>query len=112
MRRLALSAAFAALSACTPMQWENSTLGMANFDQDADQCAESAWRESWRSGYFDPFWSRPRFARTPSGRLVPLYDRYDDWGWDNQRFMNESYLRDFCMRSKGYRLVPKPQPGG
>jgi hypothetical protein len=113
MRSLALSAAaLAILAGCTPMQWENPRLGMANFEQDADQCSEVAWRESWRRGYYDPFWSRQRFVRTRSGRLVALYDPFDDWRWDHQRFMDESFLRNFCMKSKGYQLVPKPDPAG
>ncbi len=45
----------------------------------------------------------PRYYRGRDGRL------YNDPFWFNRQndtFFEESRLRDFCMRSKGYTLVP------
>jgi hypothetical protein len=90
--------------ACTPMRWEHPQLGLASAEADAQECDHLARRESWRSPYGLGLWDSPSAYRGPDGRFrahpYPLYRR-DPW-------FEELRLRDYCMRAKGYRLVPAP----
>jgi hypothetical protein len=71
------------------MQWVKADATPEQVAQDAAQCQNEAWREaqfrSWPSRYY--------------GRR-----RYGSGFSDS--FFEESRLADFCMRIKGYELVP------
>lgn len=103
MPRLIL-AALLLLAGCTPMQWVRQDTGPELLDQDLAQCRQEAWREAqWRAFLYRPFGVTTvvdRFGR----RFVIPYSPFGDPFGDS--FMEESRLAHFCMRSKGYDLVP------
>ena len=103
---------------CTPMQWVRQDAGPEQIRQDEALCQREAWREaSWRAWFYRPF--GPTLIHDPTGRrfLVWPYSPFGDPFGD--RFMEESRLASFCMRAKGYELVPvkpdetiQPSPSG
>jgi hypothetical protein len=102
-RLLPLLAA-AALAACTPMRWEHPSLGAAQTEADLGECGRAAWIEAQHQSFlYGGFYRGPSYYRGRDGRLY--YDPF--WGNRmNDTFYAESRLRDYCMRSKGYNLVP------
>jgi hypothetical protein len=103
MPRLIL-AALLLLAGCTPMQWVRQDTGPELLGHDLAQCRQEAWREAqWRAFLYRPFGATTvvdRFGR----RFVIPYSPFGDPFGDS--FMEESRLAHFCMRSKGYALVP------
>jgi hypothetical protein len=100
-RLLPLFAA-AALAACTQMRWEHPSFGSAQTEADLGECSKSAWIEAQQRAFYAGGFG-PRYYRGRDGRL------YNDPFWfsrQNDTFFEESRLRDFCMRNKGYMLVP------
>ena len=104
MRRVVPFLLMLAVSACgTPMRWDKpgATEQMAAADMTA--CRSAAQVEANR--YFYPWgW----------GGLGWGYGRHGGLLWqiraDNDRFLTETRLTSFCMRTKGYELVPvQPQ---
>lgn len=93
-----------ALGACTPMQWEHPEYGTSRLPADLAACDHAAFEESWRMAWTEPTFAVPHFELLPNGQRVyepaPMfpYAPYADTG----------ELRNFCMRAKGYRLVPAP----
>lgn len=90
--------------ACTPMQWVKPDADAAQSEADATDCQmrawqEARWSESYRLGLF-PYMYRDPFGRPFLAPYSPWYDPFGD------RFMEESRLANFCMRSKGYELQP------
>ena len=107
MRRIAILPLAAALSACTPMQWVKQDVAAEQIERDHQECRQSAWREaSSRAWLYQPI--GPVFARDSSGRgffVWPSGAFVDPYA---HQFLEESRLAHFCMRSKGYELVPAP----
>jgi hypothetical protein len=98
---LGLLALVLLLSACTPMHWDHPQLGAAETQADLTGCTQSAHQQAWRYGMADPLGYGPRYARGPDGRVfVDQAPRFPDPA------VQEGQLRDYCMRAKGYRLVP------
>ncbi len=98
-------AAAALAAACTPMQWVKPDATAEQLQQDSIHCQQEAWREArLRSWYYRPF--APVFIRDASGRnfLGWPYGAYGDPFCDP--YLEESRLAQFCMRSKGYELLP------
>jgi len=103
------------VAGCTPMYWVRQDTGPEQLDRDMEQCQQAAWREaSWRSTLYRPF--GPTVIQDLHGRrlLVWPYSPFSDpFG---ERFFEESRLAHFCMRAKGYELVPadriQPSPQG
>lgn len=87
------------------MHWEHPQLGVAQVSEDSDECARLAHQEAWRLAYSDPFAMMPRWVRGRDGRLY--YDPFPRQRYDP--YFQESQLQGYCMRSRGYRLVPVPQ---
>jgi hypothetical protein len=87
---------------CTPMEWVRPDATPEQREQDERFCEQEAWREArWRSWYYQPFPMAP--FRDASGRRFfpgPYSDPFND------PFLEEGRLAQFCMRSKGYELVP------
>jgi hypothetical protein len=103
--RSLFSAAALAAAGCTPMQWVKQDATPQQLEQDMAQCREHAWREArLRSWIYRPI--GPHLVHDPLGRHYmfypssPLGDPFGD------PYMEESRLALFCMRSKGYELVP------
>jgi hypothetical protein len=93
---LCLAAAF---GACTPMQWQHGALGVAPSETEVGECNQSAYFEAQRQAFYRDF-AWPRYYGRPWGPW-PRYTTGD-------RFFLERDLFDYCMRAKGYRLVPAP----
>jgi hypothetical protein len=106
MSRSRLAVFVLALAAgCTPMQWvkEDATAEQVNLD--AAQCQREAWREaSWRAWLYRPF--GPVVLWDPTGRRFLAWPNSAFGDPFGDRFMEESRLAHFCMRAKGYQLVP------
>ncbi len=97
------------LAACTPMHWVRQDAGPEQVRQDEALCRREAWREASWHGWFSRSFG-PTWMIDPSGRrfLAWPYSPFGDPFGD--RFMEESRLASFCMRAKGYELVPvEPQ---
>ena len=87
------------------MEWVRPDVTPEERDQDSFACQQQAWHEArlryWYyrpfpyMGYFDP--GGRRFFGAPFG---PYSDPFGD------PFLEEGRLASFCMRSKGYELVP------
>jgi hypothetical protein len=81
---------------CTPMTWSKAGFSSAEFKADDAECRELAWRESFRAPFFgDPFWPRYRYGYPRHGGSSMMW-----------RMQEEQRYYDFCMRARGYRLVP------
>jgi hypothetical protein len=90
-----------AAGACTPMQWQHQALGVTPSQAEVGECNQSAFYEANRQAFFYDFaWPRYYYGR-PGHRPWPRYSSSD-------RFFLERDLFDYCMRAKGYRLVPAP----
>jgi hypothetical protein len=111
MPRLPLIAAAAALllSACTPMQWVRPDVTPEQAQLDLAYCQQEAWREArWRSFMYRPY--GPMLLHDPWGRRF-IWGHPAFGGPFHDEFMEEARLAHFCMRAKGYDLVPV-EPAG
>lgn len=87
------------------MEWVKPDVTPEELAQDSSWCEQQAWREArLRSWYSRPM--GPLVAHDAAGRPFivapggPFYDPFGD------PFMEEGRLAHFCMRAKGYELVP------
>ncbi len=97
-------AALLLLAGCTPMQWVRQDAGPELLNYDLAQCRQEAWREAqWRSFLYRPFGTTTVVDRSGRRFVVPYAPFGDPFG---DTFMEESRLAHFCMRAKGYDLVP------
>jgi hypothetical protein len=118
MRPFLFALAALTLGGCTPLQWvrDGAVPPTEVVEKDSADCRQEAWRESqyryW--GYSGPF--IPVFRRDPFNRGFVGYPYYGPWSYPfYDPLFEESRLADFCMRSKGYQLVPveaPKKPGG
>jgi hypothetical protein len=86
------------------MQWVKADATPEQLDQDSIQCQQDAWREArFRAWYYRPL--VPTVLVDRAGRRFLSYGGTlpDPFG---DPFLEESRLANFCMRSKGYELVP------
>lgn len=86
---------------CTPMRWEHPAFGPEETGREAQECRQQAWAEAQRQSFMFGGYFGPRFGRDRYGRLYPRY--YADF---HERQFAEMQLNDFCMRNKGFALVP------
>ncbi|HZQ74285.1 MAG TPA: hypothetical protein VFB08_15310 [Burkholderiales bacterium] len=102
-------------AACTPMAWVKPDATPQELAQDSAYCQQEAWREArLRSWSYRPM--GPLVAHDAAGRPFivspggPFYDPFGD------PMMEEGRLAQFCMRARGYELVPadkiQPSPSG
>ncbi len=102
-RLIGLLVAIAGLGGCTPQQWQHPVYGTSQLQADLAACDHIAMQESWRYSFSEPTVAFPHVYTLPSGqRVVDPYPRYPSYA-------NTGELRNFCMRSKGYELVPVPE---
>jgi hypothetical protein len=107
MRRLLLVGVLL-LAGCTPMQWVRQDTSPAQLSEDLARCRQDAWREAqWHAFMYRPF--GPTYVVDRFGR--PHLLSYSPFGGPlGDTFIEESRLAHFCMRAKGYDLVPlEPQ---
>lgn len=83
------------------MQWQHSSLGVAPSQAETGECNQAAYYEAQRQAFFYDF-ARPHRYYGRAYRPWPYYYSTSD------RFFLEKDLFDYCMRAKGYRLVPAP----
>jgi hypothetical protein len=101
-RALAMTVIAFLVAGCTPMQWQHAVSGTPPSQADLSYCEQSAYYEAQRQAFLNDFmW--PRFAYDRNGLVRPLpFGTYPY----RDRFFLERDLFDYCMRAKGYRLVP------
>ena len=91
-----LGALLLTVAACgAPAHWEKAGVSAEITSTDAVECRRAAFQES--------FLSTP-YTTPPVPRLNWLQMRA------SERFYAENRLTAFCMRNKGYELVPIPKP--
>jgi len=103
MRVLVACCLAAAVGACTPVQWQHPLYGTSHTEADLAACDHLAIQESNRY-----VWSQPTIA-FPHVYTLPNGQRVVDQAPQFAPYSNVSELRSFCMRSKGYELVPVPE---
>jgi hypothetical protein len=99
-----------ATAACTPMQWVRQDTTPEQFSQDLAYCHQEAWREAqWHNFLFMNRYYGATTVVDPRGR--PIVVPYSAFGGPfGDPYIEESRLAHFCMRAKGYDLVPiKPE---
>jgi hypothetical protein len=103
--RLSLALATLGIAACTPMEWVRPDATPEQIDADSIECQREAWYEARsRYWYYRPF--GPMAFRDANGRPVfawPYGPAGDPFG---DPYLEEGRLQQFCMRNKGYELVP------
>jgi hypothetical protein len=94
-----LGAMLLAVAGCaTPERWEKAGVSAAMTSTDAVECRRAANQEA--------------FLYIPSPPVPWPYRRLN-WQYDQtERFYAENRLTAFCMRNKGYELVPIPRAQG
>ena len=104
MRKVApvtlLGAMLLAVAACAaPARWEKAGVSEEMTATDAVDCRRAASQEA--------------FLYIPAPPLIWPYRRGSTINWQyeqSERFYAENRLTAFCMRNKGYELVPIPKP--
>ena len=108
MRPVLFIFAALALAGCTPMQWvrDGAVPAPEVLEQDASTCRREAWHEAqYRSwAYNRPF--APTIRRDSFGRSFVAWPNSAYPYPFGDPFFEEVRLADFCMRAKGYELVP------
>jgi hypothetical protein len=92
------------LSGCvvTPMEWVKPGMAPSEAGLERQQCQFSASREAFRYRSLGSSFSYYRYDPYSGRRLA-----YPSMMFGRDDPFIESRLADFCMRSKGYNLVPK-----
>jgi hypothetical protein len=104
---LATSVLAILLAGCGPrLAWVKPNATALEIDQDIRECGQLAYREArtdlaFRRLHTDVY--PDRF----SGRAVTL----GTGRLENDYFLRERQLEQFCLRSRGYELVPAPAEG-
>ena len=107
--RSALIACLILAAGCTPLQWVKQDVDVKQTDEDIAACRQEAWREA---RLHSAWLHRPLFphaVQNAQGQRFLVWPQsgfYDPFG---DSFMEESRLAHFCMRSKGYQLVPREE---
>jgi hypothetical protein len=90
------------------MMWARPNTSYETTQIDAAECGRLARDQAWREGFF----------YGPPGMFgPPFFGPYGPYGWRHDPFYRDAYrgyprewresdLRDFCLRSRGYQLVP------
>ena len=91
----------AVIGGCTPMRWERAGMGPDEAGHESTQCRQMAWVEAQNQSFFFGRSAWSPFARDRHGRLYAT-----PFSGFHERQIMEMQLADFCMRSKGFVLVP------
>jgi len=105
MRKVLPFALLLTAAACgTPARWEKPGVSDEMTATDAVDCRRAASQEAF---LYNPYgWGPPPLW--PYRRNWLYWQQYQD----SQRFYAENRLTAFCMRNKGYELVPIPRTSG
>lgn len=99
-RRIVAIAVLGGLTAaCAPVEWQHTAFGVAPSEAEISECNRSAYLEAQRQAFVYDF-TRPRFYGRP-----PYYAPWPRYSYGD-RFFLERDLFDYCMRARGYQLVP------
>ena len=108
MRRVVPILLMLAVSACgTPMRWDKPGATDQMVQTDMSACRQAAQIEASRYYPYYPWgWAGGWGWGWGYGRRSGLW-----WSMraDDERFLTENRLTSFCMRTKGYELVPIQQ---
>jgi hypothetical protein len=91
---------------CTPLEWTRPGASPDELRQDVAYCRQEAWREAqWNSFLFlNRYYGATTVVDAQGRRIVvpnsPFGNPFGD------RYIDEARLAHFCMRAKGYELVP------
>lgn len=96
-----------ALAACTPMRWDKPNASPEVSQADLADCRNQASREAFQ--YSFAYGYGPFYMFGPRYRYSPFWRPYGFYGIADDRFYQENRLTNFCMRNKGYELVPAEQ---
>jgi hypothetical protein len=105
MRLPLIALLLAASAGCTPLQWIKTDTAAQQVDEDLAICRQEAWREARQHAWFN----RPVFphaVQDAQGRRFLVWPQGGFHDSFSDQFMEESRLAHFCMRAKGYQLVP------
>jgi hypothetical protein len=92
------------VSGCTPLAWTRPGATPEELRHDVAFCQQEAWREAQLHSFlYRPFGGTAIVDARGRQMFVPYAPFGDPFG---ERFFEESRLAHFCMRAKGYDLVP------
>ncbi len=86
------------------MRWDHPAFGPEEAGRESAECQQQAWMEAQRQSFMFGGFSGPRYVRSVDGRLHYRPDA-GFYGFQDRQ-MAEMQLANFCMRNKGFRLVP------
>jgi hypothetical protein len=95
-----LMTALGLVACASGMHWEHPETGQLNLTEDDAECRQLAAAEGWRTA---PTFSLHYGYGFGYGRH---WSWWNDPFYDHDLYLREMELRDFCLRSRGYRLVP------
>ena len=108
---LMASVPMASLAGCaTPSHWEKAGADLEATRADMQDCRRQASQEAFRQHAFDVGFSRYGAAWWGYPRR-PSYAMFSS-RLDSDRYYSEHRLTNFCMRIKGYELVPDEPKSG
>jgi len=88
------------------MQWVKQDAAQEQIDEDFVACRQEAWREArLHAAWFRPP-NLPYAVQDAQGRRFLVWPHNGYYDSFSDQFMEESRLAHFCMRAKGYELVP------
>jgi hypothetical protein len=97
------------LAGCgAPARWEKAGVSEQVIADDMVDCRKAAQQEAFRSFGFN--WGFPYYGPAFWGRAGRTNWLMWQAQLDSDRFYAENRLTAFCMRNKGYELVPIPPP--
>src|SRR3981189_818293 len=100
-----IACAALAAAACTPMQWVTPDATPEKLSEDAAQCQQEAGREArFRTWLYRPI--GPTMVQDAQGRRFFVWPSSPFGDPFSARLREDARLASFCMRSKGYELVP------
>ncbi|MFI4999864.1 MAG: hypothetical protein ACHQK9_08290 [Reyranellales bacterium] len=106
MRNVLPLALLMGLAGCaSPSRWEKPGVDQSVAVRDQNECRQAARQEANRY----PYPPTPYFGGPFGGWRRPSYFLWQS-DFESDRFFTENRLAAFCMRSRGYELVPIEQP--
>jgi hypothetical protein len=102
--RSALAVLALLLSGCAPMRWEKADATSEQLQRDSIECQQEAWREAHAGAFYSP--ASPIVVQDSMGRATVTWPGGPFAGAFGDPLLEEGRLAQFCMRARGYQLVP------